>query len=54
VQKGGTHGSWNSGAGPDVDVVVTGGALGGAVGLVGAGVLVAAGGCCTRLRGTQV
>jgi hypothetical protein len=34
--------------------VVTGGVLGGAVVVVGVGVLVAAGGCCTRLRGTQV
>jgi hypothetical protein len=58
VQNGGMHGSWNGGGGPGVDVVDTGGLPGGGmlVGgvVVGVGVYVSAGGCCTRLRGTQV
>ena len=49
------HGSWNGGGGV---VVATGGLLGGAVVVgvvvVGVGVYVSAGGCSSRLRGTQV
>ena len=52
----GMHGSvGNTNGGGVVVVVVTGGGGGGAVVVgVGVGVYVSAGGCCTRLRGTQV
>ncbi len=51
VQKGGMHGDVGRTNGGGV-VVVTGGGGGGVVVVVGVGV--SAGGCCTRLRGTQV